>query len=54
MGRITAQLDHAYNEFHSSRTGMFGFLEIEDDPEVFVALLSTAEAWLRARRAATT
>jgi hypothetical protein len=47
VGRISAQLDHAYNEFHSSRTGMFGFLETEDDPEVFVAMLSTAEAWLR-------
>ena len=30
-----------------SRTGMFGFLETEDDPEVFLAMLATAEAWLR-------
>ena len=33
-GRISAQVDHAYNEFHGRRTGMFGFLEFEDDPEV--------------------
>jgi hypothetical protein len=47
VGRISAQVDHAYNEFHGSRTGMFGFLETEDDPELFLAMLSTAEAWLR-------
>jgi hypothetical protein len=46
-GRISAQVDHAYNEFHGSRTGMFGFVEVEDDPELFAALLATAEAWLR-------
>jgi GNAT superfamily N-acetyltransferase len=49
VGRITAQIDFAYNEFHGTRTGMFGFLEFEDDPEVLAALLGTAEAWLRAR-----
>jgi GNAT superfamily N-acetyltransferase len=49
VGRITAQIDFAYNRFHRSRTGMFGFLEFEDDPEILRALLATAEAWLRAR-----
>jgi GNAT superfamily N-acetyltransferase len=49
VGRVTAQVDHAFNEFHSSRWGMFGFLEFEDDPEVLTALLDAAEAWLRAR-----
>ena len=39
VGRITAQIDFAYNQFHGSRTGMFGFLEFEDDPEVLAALL---------------
>ena len=34
VGRITAQIDFAYNRFHGGRTGMFGFLEFEDDPEV--------------------
>ena len=28
---------------------MFGFLELEDDPEVLPPLLEAAEAWLRAR-----
>src|SRR2546423_1555194 len=49
VGRVTAQIDHAYNEFHDNRWGMFGFFESEDDPEVAGALLDAAEAWLRER-----
>jgi GNAT superfamily N-acetyltransferase len=49
VGRVTAQVDRAFNEFHSNRWGMFGFLEFEDDQEVLDALLATAEAWLRER-----
>jgi hypothetical protein len=49
VGRITAQVDVAFNEFHSSRWGMFGFLEFEEDREVLDALLGAAEAWLRER-----
>ncbi|HJZ35903.1 MAG TPA: GNAT family N-acetyltransferase [Solirubrobacterales bacterium] len=49
VGRITAQIDFAYNQFHGTRTGMFGFIEFEDDPEILRALLGTVEAWLVAR-----
>jgi len=49
VGRITAHVDYAYNDFHSSRTGMFGFIEFEDDQEILEALLASAEAWLRDR-----
>ncbi|MGH2857988.1 MAG: GNAT family N-acetyltransferase [Solirubrobacteraceae bacterium] len=49
VGRITAQVDRNFNEHHSSRWGMFGFLEFEDDQEVVDALLETAESWCRAR-----
>ncbi|HEY7620471.1 MAG TPA: hypothetical protein VH834_11900, partial [Solirubrobacteraceae bacterium] len=49
VGRISAQVDHAYNQFHSSRTGMFGFLEFEDDAEVLPALLDAAARWVRVR-----
>ncbi len=49
VGRITAQIDTAFNEFHDSRWGMFGFLEFEDDSEVLQALLDMAADWLRAR-----
>ena len=47
VGRITAQVDHAFNEFHGSKWGMFGFLEIENDQEALDALLAAAEAWVR-------
>ncbi len=49
VGRITAQIDHAFNELHDSRRGMFGFLEFEDDLEVLGALLDAAAGWLRTR-----
>jgi hypothetical protein len=49
VGRVSAQVDHAFNEFHRSRWGMFGFLELEDDPEAMAALLDAARGWLRAR-----
>jgi GNAT superfamily N-acetyltransferase len=49
VGRVSAQVDRAFNEFHQSRWGMFGFLEFEEDQEVLDALLDAAEGWLRAR-----
>jgi GNAT superfamily N-acetyltransferase len=49
VGRITAQINHAFNDYQSKNWGWFGFLELEDDPEVARALLDSAEAWLRER-----
>jgi GNAT superfamily N-acetyltransferase len=49
VGRVSAQVDRAFNEYHESRWGMFGFFELEDDAEVAQALLDAAAAWLRAR-----
>jgi GNAT superfamily N-acetyltransferase len=49
VGRITAQVDHAFNDFHDNRWGMFGFLEFEDDQAILDALLAAAEGWLRAQ-----
>lgn len=49
VGRASAQVDRAFNEFHGSRWGMFGFLELEEDQEVIAALLAAAEDWLRER-----
>jgi GNAT superfamily N-acetyltransferase len=49
IGRVSAQVDEAWNAHHGDRAGMFGFLEMEDDPEVLPALLGAAEGWLRAR-----
>ena len=49
VGRLSAQVDHAFNDYHSAHWGMFGFLELEDDEEALSALLDAAEAWLRER-----
>jgi GNAT superfamily N-acetyltransferase len=50
VGRITAQINHAFNDQHQSRWGWFGFLEFEEDLEVVQALLAAAQRWLRERR----
>src|SRR5262245_39098462 len=49
VGRISAQVDQLYLERHGKTTGHFGFLDAEDDPEVFRALVHTAEQWLAER-----
>jgi hypothetical protein len=50
VGRISAQIDRAYDDQHGvggvCDTGMFGFLELEDDAEVARALLDAARGWL--------
>jgi hypothetical protein len=50
VGRITAQVDDAFNAFHRNRWGMFGFLEMEEDQEVVDALLAAAQDWLVGQR----
>ena len=49
VGRVSAQVDRAFNTHHDNTWGNFGFLEFEDDAEVVRALLHAAESWLRAR-----
>jgi GNAT superfamily N-acetyltransferase len=49
VGRISAQVDRAFNDFHGERWGWFGFFECCDDPEAASALLDAAERWLRER-----
>jgi GNAT superfamily N-acetyltransferase len=49
VGRVSAQIDTAFNDFQDNAWGMFGFLELEDDLQVASALLDAAEAWLRER-----
>jgi GNAT superfamily N-acetyltransferase len=49
VGRITAQVNHAFDDHQQKNWGWFGFLEFEDDPEVLAALLDAAEGWLRER-----
>ena len=49
VGRITAQIDQRWDEFQGGNDGQFGFIDCEDDPEAFGALLDAAEGWLRKR-----
>ena len=49
VGRVSAQVDRHFNDYHQNDWGMFGFLEFEEDPEALAALLDTAAAWLRER-----
>jgi GNAT superfamily N-acetyltransferase len=49
VGRVSAQINHAFNDYQQKRWGWFGFLELEDDAEVAAALLDAAGRWLRER-----
>jgi GNAT superfamily N-acetyltransferase len=49
VGRVSAQVNHAFNDHRKMRWGWFGFLELEDDQEVLDALLDAAAGWLRER-----
>ena len=49
VGRISAQVDHRFNEYQDNDWGLFGFFEAEDDQEIASALLEAAEGWLRER-----
>ncbi len=49
VGRISAHVNDAFNDYQHKNWGWFGWLEFEDDQEVLEALLGVAETWLRAR-----
>ncbi len=49
VGRITAQIDHRWDEFQGGSDAMFGFFETVDDAEVSAALLGAATEWAQAR-----
>lgn len=51
VGRILAQTDTLHRELHGADTGHFGMLDAVDDPEVFAALIATAEQWLKSQGA---
>jgi hypothetical protein len=51
VGRISAQIDRRAQSAFGMPVAQFGFLEAEDDPQVFAALLGMAADWARARGA---
>jgi hypothetical protein len=50
VGRISAQLDHLAPQDDDALAGAFGLIAAEDDAEVFAALFTAAEAWLKAQQ----
>jgi len=44
LGRITAHVNHAFNDYQQKNWGWFGFLEFAEDAEVLEALLAAADA----------
>ncbi len=48
LGCISAQIDQLHLDRYDDATGFFGSFESENDPEIFHALLQTAESWLSA------
>ncbi len=46
VGRIAAIVNQAHLDRYKDATGHFGFIEGEDDPAIFDALLKTASDWL--------
>jgi hypothetical protein len=49
VGRISAHFDRLRLERYEDATGQFGFIEAIDQQQVFTALLSHAEQWLKNR-----
>jgi GNAT superfamily N-acetyltransferase len=48
VGRVSAHVNDAFNDYQQKNWGWFGFLEFEDDQEVLDALLDAAAGWLKA------
>ncbi len=49
VGRVSAAVNHRFNDYHKCRVGFFGFFECVDDPAVAAALLDRAKEWVSAR-----
>ncbi len=49
VGRISAAINHKYNDFHNTRIGSFGFFETIEDYEVAQLLLDKAREWIEER-----
>jgi GNAT superfamily N-acetyltransferase len=49
VGRVSAHIDHHFNEIHGGRTGHFGFFDSVEDEETAGLLLEAAAGFLRER-----
>lgn len=49
VGRVSAAINHRFNEYHDTRIGFFGFFETIEDFDVARGLLDAARAWVEKR-----
>jgi hypothetical protein len=49
VGRISAAINHRFNEYHQTQIGFFGLFEVVEDYEVAKTLLDRAREWIRAK-----
>ena len=49
LGRVSAAVNHRFNEHHNGKIGFFGFFDVRDDYVVAEALLDRARDWLSDR-----
>jgi GNAT superfamily N-acetyltransferase len=49
LGRISAAVNHRFNDYYSARIGFFGFFDVVNDFEVARLLLDHAREWLEKR-----
>ncbi len=47
VGRISAAINHRFNDFHGVKVGFFGFFDVINDYEVAGALLDRARCWVK-------
>lgn len=49
IGRVSAAINHRFNEYYDTRIGFFGFFECIEEYEVAEALLDAAREWIRGK-----
>ena len=49
VGRVSAAVNHRFNDYHGGRVGSFGFMDFVDDYLVAETLLDHAREWVAAR-----
>ena len=49
VGRISAAINHRFNDYYHCKTGFFGFFEVIEDYSVAEVLLDRAKEWVRER-----
>ena len=47
VGRISAAINHRFNDYHNARIGFFGFFDVVEDYEVAKALLDQVQSWVK-------